>query len=212
MQVRFARLTTIAIRPVRRRSRGTINAVAIVAHPRLDRAEYLALQAAAGWRSRVELIEGEAVVTPPSGGQAASAQGELFFALRSWQEACGDRGLLLQDVFISLIAENYLAPDLAWWAAARRPPIAQGALAVVPDLVVEVLSPSTRVNDLGAKRDVYLAAGARELWLADPASATVTTVQPGARQQTIGYGERLMSPLLPGFVVALADVFLASPT
>jgi Putative restriction endonuclease len=52
-------------------------------------------------------------VTPPSGGQAASAQGELFFAVRRWQETSGDAGLLLQDVFIRLTGENYLAPDLA---------------------------------------------------------------------------------------------------
>jgi Uma2 family endonuclease len=147
-------------------------------------------------------------VTPPSGGQAASAQGEFFFAVRRWQETSGDAGLLLQDVFIRLTDENYLAPDLAWWAAARRPPIAQGALDVVPDLVVEVLSPATRVNDLGAKRDVYLAAGARELWLADPESAMVTAVRPDGRQQNLGHGDRLISPLLPGFAVDIARVFL----
>ena len=186
----------------------SIVAVATVAHPRLESAEYLALQAAAGWRSAVELIGGEAVVTPPSGGQAASAQGELFFAVRRWQETSGDAGLLLQDVFIRLIGENYLAPDIAWWAAARRPALAQGALDVVPDLVVEVLSPATRANDLGAKRDVYLAAGARELWLADPQSATVTAVRPDGRQQIVGHGDRLMCPLLPGFAVDVARVFL----
>jgi Uma2 family endonuclease len=183
--------------------------VATVAHPRLDSGEYLALQAAAGWRSAVELIGGEAVVTPPSGGRAASAQGELFFALRRWQETSGDAGLLLQDVFVRLPGENYLAPDLAWWAAARRPALAQGALDVVPDLVVEVLSPATRANDLGAKRDVYVAAGVRELWLADPGSATVTAVRPDGRQETVGDGDRLTSPLLPGFAVEIARLFLA---
>ena len=118
--------------------------------------------------------------------------------MRRWQETSGDAGLLLQDVFIRLTGENYLAPDLAWWEAARRPALAQGALDVVPDLVVEVLSPATRVNDLGAKRDVYQAAGARELWLADPQAATVTAVRPDGREQTVGR-RRLISPLLPGF-------------
>ena len=147
-------------------------------------------------------------MTPPSGGQAASAQGELFFAVRGWQETSGDAGLLLQDVFIRLAGENYLAPDLAWWAAARRPALAQGALDVVPDLVVEVLSPATRVNDLGAKREVYVAAGARELWLADPQSATITAVRVDGDQDTVGGGERLFSPLLPGFALDVARVFL----
>ena len=188
---------------------GSIVGVATVAHPRLDSAEYLALQAAAGWRSAVELIGGEAVVTPPSGGQAASAQGELFYALRRWQETSKDGGLLLQDVFIRLSGEDYLAPDLAWWAAARRPTLVHGALDVVPDLVVEVLSPATRINDLGAKKDAYLAASARELWLADPQVATITAMQPDGRQQTVGRGDRLTSPLLPGFAVEVARIFLA---
>ncbi len=182
--------------------------MATVAHPRLDSAEYLALQAAAGWRSAVELIGGEAVVTPPSGGQSASAQGELFFAVRRWQETSGDGGLLLQDVFIRLSGDDYLAPDLAWWAAGRRPRLVQGALDVVPDLVVEVLSPATRINDLGAKKDAYLAAGARELWLADPQAATITAIQPDGRQQTVGRVDELTSPLLPGFVLEVARVFL----
>lgn len=183
--------------------------MATVAHPRLDSAEYLALQAAAGWRSAVELIGGEAVVTPPSGGQAASAQGELFFALRRWQETSGDRGLVLQDVFIRVSDEDYLAPDLAWWTAARRPALLQGALDVVPDLVVEVLSPATRANDLGAKKDTYLAAGVRELWLADPQTATITLMQSNDRQQKVARGDQLASPLLPGFAVEVASVFLA---
>ncbi len=186
-----------------------IVAVATVAHPRLHHAEYLALQAAAGWRSAVELIGGEAVVTPPSGGQASCAQGELFFALRSWQQTSGDAGLLLQDVFVRLAGEDYLAPDLAWWAAARRPALSIGAVSGIPDLVVEVLSPATRVNDLGVKRDLYLAAGVRELWLADPESAIVMVVAPDGRQRTFGRAERLSSPLLPGFALEIERVFLS---
>jgi Uma2 family endonuclease len=203
------RLATEGAHPRAGATLDSIVTVATVAHPRLDSGEYLALQAAAGWRSAVELIGGEAVVTPPSGGQAASAQGELFFALRRWQETAGDAGLLLQDVFVRLPGENYLAPDLAWWTAARRPTLVQGALDVVPDLVVEVLSPATRANDLGAKRDVYVAAGVRELWLADPGSATVTAVRPDGRQETVGHGDRLTSRLLPGFAVDIARLFLA---
>jgi Uma2 family endonuclease len=190
-------------------SPGSISAVATVAHPRLERAEYLALQTAAGWRSRVELIAGEAVVSPPSGGDAASTQGELFFALRRWQQVAGDRGLLLQDIFVRFPDDHYLAPDLAWWEAIRRPPVGPGALDVVPDLVVEVLSVATRANDLGAKRDVYLTAGVRELWLADPRELTITTVRVDGHETRHGRGERLASPLLPGFAVDVAAIFPA---
>jgi hypothetical protein len=98
-----------------------------------------------------------------------------------------------------------LAVDLRSGLIAR---LVQGALDVVPDLVVQVLSPATRINDLGARKDAYLVAGARELWLADPQAATVTAMQPDGRQQTVGSGDQLSSPLLPGFILEVARIFL----
>ncbi|MBR4903846.1 MAG: Uma2 family endonuclease [Selenomonadaceae bacterium] len=38
----------------------------------------------------------------------------------------------------------------------------------VPDMVVEVLSKSTRKNDLTIKKDIYEAQGVREYWIIDP--------------------------------------------
>lgn len=42
-----------------------------------------------------------------------------------------------------------------------------------PDLVVEVLSPSTMRNDKTRKKDIYARCGVREYWLVDPASKSV---------------------------------------
>lgn len=182
--------------------------VATVTHPRIESPEFLALQASAGWRLAVELIDGQAVVMPPSGGHAASVQGELFFALRSWQERTADGGLLLQSVFVGLPGGRYLAPDIAWWSAERRPPLSEGALQSVPDLVVEVLSPATRTNDLGVKRELYVDSGVRELWLADPGARTVTCVRERADGVVvIGEAGTLRSELLEGFALDLVRLF-----
>lgn len=147
----------------------------------------------------VELIDGEAVVMPPSGAGAASVQGELFFALRSWQEHEADDGLLLQDVFVELPGPQFLAPDIAWWSAARRPAIRVGAIDVVPELVVEVLSPATRMNDVGVKRNYYLQVGVRELWLADPGTKTLVRARPESSDEELAAADTLTSALLPGF-------------
>jgi Uma2 family endonuclease len=155
----------------------------------------------------VELIDGEAVVMPPSGAAASSVQGELFFALRSWQQPANDRGLLLQDVFVELPGRHFLAPDIAWWSTARRPAIELGAISVVPELVVEVLSPATQINDLGVKREHYLAVGVRELWLADPTAKTLTRARPTATDEEFSSEETLTTELLNGFSLALTPVF-----
>jgi Uma2 family endonuclease len=181
--------------------------VATIAHPHLEPSEFLALQSSAGWNMAVELIDGQAVVMPPSGAAASSVQGELFFAVRSWQQAAKDGGLLLQDVFVELPGHQVLAPDIAWWSKARRPAIELGAISVVPELVVEVLSPATRTNDLGVKRERYLAVGVGELWLADPAAKTLTRARPAANDEELSSQETLTTELLNGFSLALSRVF-----
>jgi Uma2 family endonuclease len=184
--------------------------MATVAHPRIELGQYLALQMRAGWRFDAELIDGEVVVIPPTGDQASSVQGQLFLALNCWQEQTAEEGLILQDVFVAFPGGTYLAPDVAWWSAERRPPLSGGAVDSIPDLVVEVLSPATRVNDLGIKRELYMSSGVREMWLADPEARTVTRVQPGAGcDEELGEGELLRSDLLDGFALEVARVFRA---
>ena len=141
-----------------------------VAHPVLSPAEFAAAQERAGWRAPIELLDGEVVVIPPSGGEASLAQTSVVHRLSAWLEAPEGSGRVLTDVFVRL-GDGYLAPDAAWWSADREPHIGPGAVDSVPDLVVEVLSPATRENDLGPKRDRYLRAGVREVWLIDPRSA-----------------------------------------
>jgi Uma2 family endonuclease len=132
----------------------------------------------------------------------------------------GDQGVLHQDVFVAFAHDEHLAPDICWWRAGRRPPVVRGETDVVPDLVVEVLSPSTRANDLGPKRAVYMRAGVRELWLADPDARPLTRVLPGpdparsdpgrsmgAREETLDAKAVLCSELLGEFVLELARVF-----
>ncbi|MBQ7477129.1 MAG: Uma2 family endonuclease [Selenomonadaceae bacterium] len=48
-----------------------------------------------------------------------------------------------------------------------------GAIYGVPDMVVEVLSPSTRTRDLTIKKDIYESNGVKEYWIVDPYMRTV---------------------------------------
>jgi Uma2 family endonuclease len=187
--------------------------MATVMHPHVHTDEFEMLQENAGWTLDMELIGGEAVVVPPIGAEASSAQGELYLALRRWQDDADDEGVLLQDVFVALPGENRPAPDISWWSAEHLPPPPRRALDCakrrVPDLVVEVLSPSTRTNDLGVKREMYMRAGVRELWLVDPDARTITLVRSGAdADEVLGDGDALHTELLDGFALDVARVFV----
>ena len=177
----------------------------MVTHPSLSPAEFAVAMERAGWRAPMELIDGEVVVIPPSGGDASLAQTETVHRLRAWQERQPAGGRVLTDVFVR-VGNGYLAPDAAWWAPGNEPTIRPGALDTIPDLVVEVLSPATRDNDLGAKRSLYLSAGVRELWLIDPAGRSVTVIDRHGKRRLTAVAH-LSSPLLPEFSTPVAALF-----
>jgi Uma2 family endonuclease len=179
--------------------------MAALTHPVLSPEEFSAAMDRAGWRAPMELIDGEVVVIPPSGGDASLAQTELVHRLRAWQVGRQAAGRVLTDVFVR-VGGGYLAPDAAWWRAGNEPTIRPGALDTVPDLVVEVLSPAARDNDLGAKRRQYLDAGVRELWLVDPADRSVTIVD-AAGERRVRRDDVITSPLLPDLAVPAAELF-----
>ena len=178
-----------------------------VQQPRIEPSEYVALQADAGWCLPIEYIDGESVIMPPITDTASAVQGALFFALRGWQEANIDPGILRQDVFVAFLGTEHLAPNISWWRAGRRSLVIHGLINVVPDLLVQVLSASTRSNNLGPKRDVYLRSGVKELWLADTQSRLLTRARPDTEDQLLASSQILTTDLLKGFSLELTRVF-----
>jgi len=81
----------------------------------------------------------------------------------------------------------------------------------VPDVVIDVLSPSNRAHDILTKRALYERAGVREYWLADPEARTIEVLvreEGGFRSRGAFRGdERVVSTVLPGVGFAGAEVF-----
>ena len=83
-------------------------------------------------------------------------------------------GELLPGPVDVLFAEgDYLAPDLVFVRSARLGLVSDRGIEGPPDLVVEVLSPSTASRDRGLKRDRYGLYGVAEYWVVDPDTGTV---------------------------------------
>lgn len=107
--------------------------------------------------------------------------------------------------------EVYRVPDVAFvsWDQIPAGPLTEEALAaVVPDLVVEVLSPSNTKAEMARKRREYFEAGVRLVWQVELPTRTVA-VYTAPEHSTIL--ETTMSldggDVLPGFRVAVADIF-----
>lgn len=173
-----------------------------VTHPVLSREDFDALQAECGWTAPLEHLDGQAVVTPPADFPHNVAQARCVNVIYDWQRSTGDRGVIATEAFV-LIDGATLAPDAAYWSEDRKPAVVPGRVVEVPDLVVEIASPSTRANDLGPKRRAYLRAGVREQWLVDPIARTALVVGVRGGERTVPAGGRLRSEVLAGFATAL---------
>ena len=97
-------------------------------------------------------------------------------------------GVLLED------GEEYM-PDVK--VVCDRSKVKGDGIHGAPDLVVEVLSPSTARNDRGHKLRVYERCGVREYWIVDPKNRSVEQyVLEGGRFDLFGYYQQLSEEYL----------------
>ncbi|HEU0113172.1 MAG TPA: Uma2 family endonuclease [Thermomicrobiales bacterium] len=158
---------------------------------------------------RHELFDGELVVTPAPVPDHQKIVGNLYAVLRIASLAAAAGDVFLGPIDVRLTPDTVLEPDLCFVAAERLHIVGPKTIDAAPDLVVEVLSPGTRERDRGVKRALYARFGVQEYWLVDPDARTLTLfVLHGDRFEAQPLDEAAArSNVLPGLVVALADVF-----
>jgi Uma2 family endonuclease len=163
--------------------------------------------------TRTELVGGEVIVTQPT-LRHQNITVILVAALRAWATAATGRGLASAPIDVKLDERDVFAPDVMWYSERRKPPLDEGRPYPVPDIAVEVRSPSTWSYDLGAKWFAYERAGLAELWLVDTAARTIIVCRRASSTARtfdvlleVGEGEQLTSPQLPGFALDVASLF-----
>lgn len=162
---------------------------------------------------RHEVIEGEHYVTPAPYLRHQVIVTRLTRMLDDHVERAAIGVILTAPVDVVLSPTNVVQPDLVFVSAARRDVLTDANIQGAPDLVVEVLSPSTRRTDQTTKRKLYERFGVREYWLVDPDAESIDVLrrQGGAfvtaTVRTEGHGETLVSDLVPGLEIELAALF-----
>ncbi len=106
---------------------------------------------------------------------------------------------------------DVVQPDLIFVSNERADIITPANIQGAPDLVGEILSPSTAARDKTFKRSLYAKHGITEYWMVDLTTKTITVLRLGERGfevvDTYGEGETLTSPTLQGFTLSLDDIF-----
>jgi Uma2 family endonuclease len=121
---------------------------------------------------RYELVDGVLLVSPAPSSAHQRAVGEVYFLLRSSVTPQTEVFTAPFDFRPSRVRS--VQPDVL---VALRSDVEPWGISAPPLLVVEVLSPGSRVTDLATKRQVYEESGVGAYWLVDPLAATITVLE-----------------------------------
>ena len=160
--------------------------------------------------NRYELYDGElrVVPSPLPGHQIVSIR--LVEALIEHRRVHG--GVVVAAPFDIVLSEHdVVQPDVVYFGAdAARRIRPDEYVRFVPDLAIEILSPSTAHIDRGYKRDLLARYGLREYWVVDPQSRRIeVSVLEGRDYRAVVMIEQgsVQSPTIAGLSVSLASLF-----
>ena len=123
---------------------------------------------------------------------------------------------LLGEIYVApsdvvFTQDTILNPDIYFVSHERAGILTDQGAEGAPDLVVEVLSPSTARLDLGRKREVYAESGVLEMWVVSPRTRGVEIYRFAENASEpvaiLGQGDTLASPLLPELAIRISDLF-----
>jgi Uma2 family endonuclease len=117
---------------------------------------------------RWEVIDGELEVNPAPAPRHQTVSRRLQFELMRLLEEPGIAQVFNAPVDLILSDSNILQPDLVVLASKRDHLVTERGIEGPPDIVVEILSPSTRVLDQRVKKRTYARFSVPEYWIVDP--------------------------------------------
>jgi Uma2 family endonuclease len=160
----------------------------------------------------IQLIEGHLVVAPAPDRFHQRLSGAIYVAIYLHLEAHPELGEVYQAPFdVQFPGVNVFQPDVMFFARAHLGRLTDKRAVGAPDLVVEILSPSTARYDTGKKREVYARFGVTELWIVDPPRRSVSVYllgqDPDRPLRVLKGNDELRTDLLPSFTLPLSRVF-----
>ena len=116
-----------------------------------------------------EIIGGEKILAPAANITHGSIIGRIFMFVGNYLDANDNGYIFGENTDVHFPDGNIFQPDLSIVLKANEKILDwRGNIYGTPDMVVEVLSKSTRKKDITVKKDIYEANGVREYWIVDP--------------------------------------------
>jgi Uma2 family endonuclease len=161
---------------------------------------------------RYEVIDGVLYMSPPPLIRHQRTSSRIYISLSDFLRLNPLGEAFYAPVGVRLPNQPVpLQPDIIFVRAERLTVIQENYIEGVPDLIIEILSPSNWLYDRREKMQVYQEAGVPEYWIVDPRGETIEiyvleqSVYRMAGQS--GRGTVASSQVLPGFEVPVDVIF-----
>ncbi len=122
---------------------------------------------------RHEIIDGNLLMAPSPDMWHQSWLGDLYTVIRNQVQRHKLGKVFVAPFDVVLDSENTVQPDLIFVATANLGIIQPRAIFGTPDLLIELISPSSVRRDRYDKKDLYARFGVKEYWIGDPANKSL---------------------------------------
>jgi Uma2 family endonuclease len=117
---------------------------------------------------RYQILDGELDATPAPSLRHQRVSGRLYALLKQQLEDRGLGEVFATPVDVVLDRTNIVEPDLVFVSQARAGILTELRIEGAPDLIIEILSPSSRRTDVIVKSELYARFGVQHYWTVDP--------------------------------------------
>jgi Uma2 family endonuclease len=156
--------------------------------------------------------DGDILIMSPTGSRSGSRNAKITMRLGNWAERTGTGIVFDSSSGFRLPNGATRSPDAAWVLKSRLQPFSiaerEKFLPICPDFVIELKSPTDRLEELKNKLREYLDNGARLGWLLNPELRQVLVYRPAGAVELLDHPEAVSGdPELPGFVLELKEIW-----
>lgn len=156
---------------------------------------------------RHEIIDGDHYMTPSPSTTHQTVSKRLQHQLYTQVELAGLGLVFNAPCDVQLTDYDIVQPDLVVVLKDRTQMITPTKINGVPDLIVEILSPSTASNDTTLKKQLYERTGVAEYWIVDPDNQRLEQYRLVDDVYRLQLAADPVTALAGGLLVRLADIW-----
>lgn len=160
---------------------------------------------------RYEIIDGDIFMVPSPNEGHQCILSNIFHILSHYVRQNKLERVYFAPLDVLFSEEDIVQPDIIFVSHENKRIITKDNIKGVPDLIIEVLSPSSGNRDMGIKKKLYARNGVREYWIVDPEHETADVLLlkgKGFEGKRYCFKDTICSSVIQDLRIGAKEIFL----